>query len=272
MTTGRITALVLALLTATEGSAQVMPGLLTLQAESLRCYTDTLRSPVPLGNPAALARQPFLALAVTGEQRFGMGALSFYQVSAAFPTPAGGVGLRLAHQGGPYFRATALTAGLGRSIGSRADLGIAVCVAGAGAAGYETERRALAEAGLRLRLSASVQVGVHLANLSASTFRRHLANPFPEELSLGLGYSPSSSFYASLALLHAAARGSTVRALVLCRFASGLEAGGGLDSGSGQYTLLAGWRLSRLSLQGLMVVHPQLGFTPGIQVLFTPQS
>jgi hypothetical protein len=202
-----------------------------------------------------------------GERRFMLRELAWYQMAAALPTRSGNFGLK-----GTYFGSVAnseMEVGLayGRKLGDKVAIG--------GQFNYYTQRvpqyyttSALSiEAGILLKLNEQVQAGFHIYNPNGAPLSK-TEEKLPAIYTAGLGYAPSDRLAITGEVQKIEDEDINLRAAVSYQFDKRLYAKAGISSANAIYTIAGGIKLSAISLEVMTSVHPQLGVSPGLMILF----
>lgn len=218
-------------------------------------------------NQAALAHTSAFMGGIYGERRFMLQELSWYQLAATLPTRSGNFGLK-----GTYFGSTANTemeVGLayGRKLGDKVAIG--------GQFNYYTQRiphyysssAVSIEAGVLLKINEQVQAGFHLYNPNGTALGK-TEEKLPGIYTVGLGYEPSDQLMIVSELQKIEDKDINLKAAVNYQFDKRLYAKAGISTLDAVYTLAGGIRLSNITLEAVTSVHPQLGLSPVLMILF----
>lgn len=221
-----------------------------------------------LSNPAALAHSHSLTAGIYGERRFLLQELAFYQAALCVPANSGQFGVT-----GSYFGHTAHhegQAGLayGRKLGGVVNVGAQFNYHTIKIGGYGSASAVYVAAGALLHLHDGLQVGVQISNPTAARLGKEGEDLLPVVATAGLGYEVSPQFFVAGEVQKIIHGELSVNTGMQYRFDKRLWARAGFRSATSAYYLGLGIALKTLKLDVTASVHPQLGVTPGLQLLF----
>lgn len=128
------------------------------------------------------------------------------------------------------------------------------------------------EAGALLHLHEQVHAGVQISNPTSVRMAKEGEELLPVVATAGVGYEVSPQFFVAGEVQKVVHRDFAVNAGMQYRFDERLWARAGFRSATSAYYLGLGVALKTLKLDVTASVHPQLGVTPGLQVLFTAKE
>lgn len=218
-------------------------------------------------NQAALAEASTVQAGIYGERRYQLTELGNYAAAMVLPTTRGNVGVQLRYAGFPFFNETQLAIAYARPLGKAVSVGIQVNHFGYRAGGYGRAATLNTEIGALLRLSPALSLGMHVFNPVGGRFAK-TGEKLPQVISLALGYDASESVFVGAELKKEAWEQVQFHAGFQYRFAHRFFVRGGLNTSTGSGMAGAGvaWNSFRLDITGSH--HPQLGWSPGILLLF----
>jgi hypothetical protein len=204
---------------------------------------------------------------VYGERRFMLQDLSWYQATVTLPTRSGNFGLK-----GTYFGSAANTemeVGLayGRKLGDRVAVGGQFNYYTQRIPQYHTASALSVEAGVLLKLTEQLQAGFHVYNPNGTALGK-TNEKLPAIYTVGFGYEPSDRLIIMGEVQKIEAEKVALKAALSYQFDKRLYARVGLNAVNTVYSIAGGVKLSNLSLEMMMAIHPQLGVTPGLMILF----
>ncbi|HEY1112022.1 MAG TPA: hypothetical protein VGE66_00615 [Chitinophagaceae bacterium] len=222
-----------------------------------------------LVNPAALANTALLTGGIYGERRFLLQELAFYQVALCVPTNSGQLGF-----GGGYMGSITHSEGraglaYGRKLGSKVDVGARFNYQLIKIAGYGSASAVYVDAGALLHLSELVHLGLHISNPTSARLGKEGEDLLPVGGTAGVGYEVSPQFFMATEVQKILHQELSVNAAVQYRFDERLWGRVGFRSATSTYYFGLGVALKALKLEATASVHPQLGVTPGLQLIFT---
>lgn len=219
-------------------------------------------------NQAALANIKYISAGVYGERRFLLSELAHYQAALAIPTSTGNFGVKATYFGSPDNRETSLGLGYGRKLGTKVDIGAQFNYYAVDVSSYGTASTINFEAGLLLHITEQLHAGFHAYNPTGSRLNKGEEERLPAIYSAGLGYEASDKFFVSGEIQKIEDRDMSVNGAMQYSFEEKLFARAGFTSGTSSYFLGLGVMLKTFRLDATATIHPQLGVTPGIMLLF----
>lgn len=225
-----------------------------------------------LSNPAALAQNHSLTTGIYGERRFLLQELAFYQAALCVPTTSGQFGVTGSYFGNATHNEARAGLAYGRKIGSVVDIGAQFNYHTIKIAGYGTASAVYVDAGALLHLHDGVLVGVQVSNPTAARLGKEGEDLLPVVATAGVGYEVSPQFFVAGEVQKVVHRDLSVNAGMQYRFDERLWARAGFRSATSAYYFGLGVALKTLKLDVTANVHPQLGVTPGVQLLFTTKE
>jgi hypothetical protein len=219
-------------------------------------------------NQAALARVKTAAAGIFGERRFLLKELSNFCAVMAWPLKRGGLGLAARYFGGEQFNSTQIGLGYGKQLHEKIDIGLQVNYNSMRLAGYGSDATLNFEAGGLFHLTDKLHLGMHVYNPVGGRFGEFNNEKLAAVYTIGLGYDVSAAVAFCIEIIKEEDQPITINAGMQYSFAHHLYARLGMASGSGSYFCGLGiqWKLCRIDMASSW--QPQLGFTPGIMLLF----
>ena len=218
-------------------------------------------------NQAALAESRGLMAGIYSEKRYQLSELSSYAAALALPTTRGNFGLLLRYAGFSLWNESQLGIAYARQLSPALSLGVQVNHFTYQASSYQRATAVNAEVGALLRLNQVLSLGMHVFNPVGGIFSK-TGERLQPVFSLGLGYDASGSVFMGAELKKEAQEAVQFQAALQYRFANRFFARGGINTSNGAGVAGAGVLLNRLRLDISGSYHPQLGWSPGILLLF----
>ena len=221
-----------------------------------------------LANQASLAQIKNAAAGVYGERRFLLSELSNYNAAIAVPTSSGNFGLKANYYGFTDYNETQIGLAYARKLGNKIDLGVQFNYNGISIAGYGNASAVSFEIGSIMHLTDKLHAGIHINNPVGGKFGKDQQEKLPSVYTFGLGYDASEKFFISTEIVKEEDQPVNVNAGLQYKFIPQLLARAGISSATSSYWLGIGvlWKNFRVDVAGSY--HPQLGFTPGLLLLF----
>lgn len=218
--------------------------------------------------PAALARVKSVAAGVSGGRGYGLKEFSQYSIVATLPAGLGTAGLQTAFGGFTGYSENVFSLGYGRMAGEKLSVGMNFCYQQLRIPGYGAAGAMGAEAGLLLQLTKEFYSGIRVKNPVAGRYGKDRQERMPSLYAAGFGYAPSAFFYVSTEFRKTAGQPVNIAVNFQYRPLAILLLRGGMETAASVYWAGAGFVLKKCRLDLFTTVHPQLGLTPGLQVLF----
>ena len=219
-------------------------------------------------NQAALVGLSTLSAGVYAERRFLIQELSFYQAAVAVPTASGPFGLSVRYMGSSMQYQAEAGLAYARKLGPWVDVGAQFNYYTVKPAGYASTGAVYFEAGALIHLGEQVHLGVQVRNPTSATLGYAEAEVLPFVYAVGMGYEVSEDFFVAAEVQKAEGSKAGVNAGMQYRFDDRLWARSGFCSATSNYLLAVGYGLKGLKLEVTASIHPQLGLTPGLQLIF----
>lgn len=218
-------------------------------------------------NPAAVANSFHISAGVTGEQRYLIPGNYLYAAAVVFPTIQGNVGVTTNYFGSKNYNETNLGMAYGRRLGKMFDVGIQFNYFSYRIPGYGTAGALTGQLGVLAHLGI-VTAGIQVYNPAGGTLGKIGNEKIGSTYSAGIGYQPSETFGASVELIREENFPLFLQASFQYQFEKRFYLRGGFTSDTDSPFGGAGisWKQIRFDLFALF--HPQLGLTPGVQVMF----
>lgn len=223
-------------------------------------------------NQAALSGISAVTAGVYGERRFLLQELGYYQAVLALPTPSGNFGFKGSYLGsGAHYEAQVGLA-YGRKLGEKVAVGAQFNYHALQVRGYGGASAVSFEAGVLFRISPELHVGVHAANPTAARLGKSGEERLASLYSAGVGYVVSERFLLAGEVLKVEGAALDVHGGMQYNFDQRLFARCGFTSQTSSYYFGLGILLNTLRLDAAASVHPQLGITPGLSLIFNGKS
>jgi hypothetical protein len=219
-------------------------------------------------NQASLANIKLISAGIYGERRFLLKDLSLYQVAFALPTQSGNFGLQGSYSGSTEYNESSLGLAYGRKLGTKLNIGAQFNYHAIKASGYGTASVINFEGGLLFNITDQFHIGMHAYNPTGTAFRKNEEEKLPAIFTVGLGYEASNKFFISGEIQKVENKNINVKAGMQYGFDEKLFARAGFSSAISTYYMGLGVMLKSFRLDATASVHPQLGVTPGLLLLF----
>jgi hypothetical protein len=228
-------------------------------------FADALSSN---SNVAVLASLDTASIGINSEKRFMLAGLSAYQAAAAIPTPVGHFGVNASFGGSEAYRETGIGFSYARRLGPLVSAGVRFNYIAVNAGSYGSAGRISAEAGILVRVAERVMAGLHVADPGGSRMGKN-GERTRGLYTAGLGCELSGHSFLAVEIQKEEGEPVSVNAGLQYGFARTLWARGGFTSAASQFYLGLGVGLTLLRVDVVATLHPYLGVTPGLAVLYT---
>jgi hypothetical protein len=221
-------------------------------------------------NPAALATLKRAGVGVYGEKRFMLDNLNMYNLSAALPTNSGTFGLFGNYFGSAQSNHTQLSIAYGRKIVETIEIGASFHYQTISQAGiYGNSSVVTGSVGMLLHLSEKITAGINAFNPFRAVWNKTTDNErLPAKYNFGIGYDASENFLLTTELEKEESLPLNVNVAMHYRLIPQLFVRGGISSLTSSYFAGFGLELTQFRLDLTTSFHPQLGFSPGIVLLY----
>ena len=228
-------------------------------------FTDAFSGTI---NQAALASTKDASAAVYGERRFMLKELSNYAAGLVFPSKLGGFGIAINYFGGENFNTSQVGLGYGKKLSDKIDIGAQFNYNMIKLAGYGSSSTINFEAGTIIHLTDKIHVGAHVYNPVGGKFGKTSTEKIAAVYTTGVGYEVSDKFFISTEFSKEEDQPITVNAGMQYVFAKQFFSRVGVAAGTGIYFFGVGLHWKTFRADAVTTWHAQLGFTPGIMLLF----
>ena len=219
-------------------------------------------------NQAALAKLTSFSAGLYSERRFGLSELTFYQGALAVPVAYGAFGFSGRYFGNTLYNEASAGLAYGRQLGKKVDIGAQFNYQSVAVARYGRAAAVYVELGALWHLGKQVHVGVHSSNPTLASLNMDKEEPLPTIHTLGIGYDVSDQVFLAGEVQKSHAESLAVNAAVQYRFHQRLWSRVGFRSATSAYYISVGAGLKYMKVDVVASVHPQLGITPGLQLIF----
>jgi hypothetical protein len=220
-------------------------------------------------NPASLAQLKQAAVAVYGERRFELENLNLYTASVGLPTNSGNFAVHGSYFGFNLSNQTQLSLAYGRKITDKVDVGAAFHYQQISQAGIYGKANAITgSVGLLLHLTDKIHAGINAYNPIRAAYDKDKEERLPSQYSLGIGYDASDNFFVSAEIVKSEGHNVNVNAGFQYQFVKQFFVRMGIATFTSNYFAGLGFRLKDFRLDIASSYHPQLGFSPGLLLLY----
>ncbi len=219
-------------------------------------------------NQASLAQLKNASAGVFGERRFLLNELNNYSAAIGLPTKSGNFGVKAGYYGFSDYNESQLGLAYARKLGKKVDIGAQFNYNGIRIAGYGNDAAVSFEIGTVLHVTDKLHAGVHVNNPVGGKFGKDQQEKLASVYTFGLGYEASEKFFVSAEIIKEEDQPVNVNAGLQYKFLSRLLARAGMSANTSTAWLGIGLTLKSFRVDVTSAYHPQLGFTPGVLLLF----
>jgi hypothetical protein len=224
-------------------------------------------------NTAALGELKTSAIGVFGERRFGVQELNNFSAHTALATKAGGIGLQANRFGFSGFNETQIGIGYGKQLSDKITIGAKANYYQQQIAGYGNASTVNAEAGILLHLTPKLTSGISVFNPIGGKFGINKTEKLASFYKLGLGYDISDKVNIVTELIKQDNSPINFIGAVHYQFEKKFFAKVGVSSAASNFFAAVGINLNnQFRMDVFASHHQQLGFSPGVMLLFTPKA
>lgn len=220
-------------------------------------------------NQAALANVKSASAGVYAEKRFLVQELNLYSAVLAFPAKSGNFGIQADYFGFKNYNESQIGLAYARNLGSKIDVGVKFNYYSVRVPSYGNASSVNFEAGVLLHLTDKLHAGVHVYNPAGGKLGK---NENEEKLAaaykVGLGYEASENFFISSEVIKQENQAVNVNVGFQYNFLKQFIMRAGIATATNNSYVGVGLNLKQFRLDLVTSYHPQLGFTPGVLVLF----
>jgi hypothetical protein len=218
-------------------------------------------------NQAALGHFKNFAAALYSEKRFLLQELSLFHLALAQPAGDGALGAQLAYSGNADYNTSKISFAYGRNLSGKVDAGIQFNYLNQYIRGYDNASQVTVEGGVVFHFSEVFHAGLQLCNPAGVLLDKTIGK-VPALYTAGFTYQPSPQFGITAELVKTDKMPVAVQTGFEYRFAEKLWAKAGINSGTAAFFIAGGFGLKHFSIEAVGSVHPQLGFSPGLLLVF----
>lgn len=222
------------------------------------------------GNTGALATAEKFSAGIYSERRFGLKELGAHAATVVVPTSSGNFALRGDYLGGTAYNESSVGLAYGRKLGDRLLLGMQFNYYALKATGYEAASSVNVDAGLLVRLTPELSAGVQACNPVQSAWSKEGIGRPPGVYRAGVGYDASQQFLLTAEAEKVEDKPLGINVGIQYLLAEKLLVRAGIHSATTVYFFGLGLRLKYLRFDVTASLHPYLGLSRGLLLLYAP--
>lgn len=261
--------LLIAIILVSYAKAQVIKEPLSVRYAGLGAYSKNFADIFSAtSNGASLAQLKTGGFAVYGERRFLLEELNGYSAIAAMRTSSGVFGLEGDFFGSSAFNENELSFIYARKITKSIDIGAKFNYYSVSIPGYGNASAVNFEAGAIFHFTDKIHSGFHVYNPVGSRLGKTSREKLPSVYKTGIGYEASEMVFISAEIVKQEGRQISVNAGFQYNLQENIFIRTGISTLTANSYVSVGLRLSFARIDVNAAYHPQLGFTPGLLLLF----
>ncbi len=250
-------------------TAQVIKQPLSVQYSGLEAYSKNFSDIFSAtSNQASLAQLKTGGFGVYGEKKFLLDELNSYSVVAALPTSSGVFGMEGDYFGSAAFNENELGILYARKITSHVDIGAKFNYYTVRIPGYGSASAINFEAGMIFHITDKLHTGIHIYNPAGSKLGKYGNEKLASVYRSGIGYEVSEMVFVSAEIVKQQNRQISVNAGLQYNLQKNVFIRTGISTLTNNSYAAVGLQLSFARIDLNAAYHPQLGFTPGLLLLF----
>ncbi len=223
-------------------------------------------------NQGALAGVSQFTGGFFGEKRFLLAELSSYTAAFAVPTSSGNVGFKADYFGSAAYNEAAVSLAYARKLGQKLDVGVQFNYNHFKVSSYGSASAINFDAGMIVHLTERLHTGIHTYNPTGVKMGKQNEEKLPAIYSAGIGYDASERFFVGAEIEKVEDQPVNVHAGMQYIFDEKLLARIGVSTATSSYYLGVGFRLSDFRIDATASVHPSLGVTPGLLLIYSAKK
>jgi hypothetical protein len=253
----------------TMGYGQTIHSIITTPYVQMGAYSKNFSDAFSFtDNPASIVSLKQAAVGVVGERRGMMEETSYYSIVFGLPLAGAGLGLQLNYFGFEDYNESQIGIAYGKSLGKFLDLGAQFNYYSVHMSGYGNAFAINFELGAMLHLSDDFQFGFHVYNPIGGKLGKQGLEKLASVYSVGAGYEVSKQVFVSAEIIKEENKEVEVNMGLQYVFAKQFFARAGILATVGNPYAGVGLLWDRFRLDMAVGYHPQLGFTPGLLLMY----
>jgi hypothetical protein len=218
-------------------------------------------------NPAGFSEAAGFSAGVSGEKRFMLEGMNAYAASLQYAMKSSAVGFNSHFFGSAGFQESQLSLAYGKNLG-KLNLGVQFNYHRISVPAYGADGTISADISLVWELTANLKAGVHVLNPVPVKFGAQEAEMINTVYKMGMGYEISDKVFLGAELFKESGKQVHVYFALQYQFLAKFFFQAGINTEKGKPYAGFGWAFRNLRLHINGSYHPQLGFTPGMMLLF----
>jgi hypothetical protein len=223
-------------------------------------------------NQANLAQFKTFSAGIYSERKFMLNELNLFSTCVALPTKSGNFGMQIHNYGNSSYGEMQVGLAYARKLNESIDVGVQFNYYNMRVAGYGNTGAVNFEAGALFHFTEQLHGGIHVYNPTSMKLGKNEEEKIPAVYAGGLGYDVSEDFFISTEVEKTEGLPLNVNVSAQYKFADRFLARGGVATATSIYFLGAGFNFKTFRFDVMASVHPQLGVTPGLLLIYQKPS
>ncbi len=219
-------------------------------------------------NQAGLAFIEDMQAGIFTERKFLLSGLNHFTGVFALPTSSGTFGLTIDYFGYSKFNEKKAGIAYGRKVGENFSAGIQLDYVQLSIPEYGNKNIFTFEVGMQYKIMEELMVGAHIFNPLRWTTTEFTDEKYPTLLSLGIAYNPSEKVLLILETEKDIDNPLRFRTGLEYKLVEKLHLRGGYSTYPSMYSFGIGINLNALKIDVASTVHPVLGFSPQLGIIY----
>lgn len=255
------------------GSAQTVRIPQIAAYSSTACYSQHAADPFSfINNAAALNSLDHPAAGIYHEQRYLLRAFSHSMAAIVMPISLGTFGLQTMYNGYQLFNETQIGLGYGRSLSKSIDVGVKFNYYHFNMPTLATASTVYFEAGILLHLNEKLHAGLNIVNPVGGMLNKTVQEKIASVYRAGFGYELSEIFMLNAELIKIENQPLSVNTSFQYQPLKQFLIRAGIQTAGTVSLLGIGWKMGGFRFDLSATIHPQLGISPMVQLLFDLQQ
>jgi hypothetical protein len=221
-----------------------------------------------VSNQASLSSSKQACAGAYSEQRFLLKELNLSTIAVAVPLKSGGVGFQANYFGVSDYNESQVGIAYAKKLGSMVDIGVQFNYYMLRIAGYGSYNTVNFEIGTIFHPTEKLHLGLHAYNPVGGKFGKNSSEKLASVYKAGFGYEASKQVFISAEIIKEENKPVNVNAGLQYVFAKQFFVRTGIATESGSPYAGAGLHWKNLRLDVAVSYHPQLGFSPGLMLVY----
>jgi hypothetical protein len=230
-------------------------------------YTNTPGILSSFANPAALAKHTSFSVGAYGDRRFLLEELASFSGAFILPVQSGAFGLQVKKFGNGLYNEFKGGLSYGRALGENIHFGLGFNYHVLSLQSYGSSSALSFDVGAIFNFTDELHGGMHFSQPTNPISGSKEEN-MPSLYGLGLGYDVSDKLFINTEIEKYSTFPTSLHISLQYKFTSSLFTKGGISTAPSTFFISSGVTLNDFILEAVASIHPQLGLTPGLLIVY----